>query len=111
MDIQSSCIAIFSNYSEAISARQILKKTNLKDNQIMVLDANLERVFTTTSVNYFFNKIGVPKDTMYCYLCQLHSGSILLIVSGTSQEVELTYQMLEKEGYIASVHFNISKTE
>lgn len=106
MSKQSSCIAIFSSYSEASAARQTLKNSTINNKQIVLFDNDLKEAPASTNINNYFNQIGVPEDTIDCYLCLLHSGSLLLITSGTSQEIELAYQSLEKNGFASSMHFN-----
>lgn len=106
MSKQSSCIAIFSSFSEASAARQTLKNSAINNQQIVLLDKDLKEAPASTNIHNYFNQISVPEDTMHCYLCLLHSGSLLLITSGTSQEIELAYQILEKKGFASSIHFN-----
>ena len=109
MNKQSSCIAIFSSYSDALAARQTLKNSTIDSTingkQLVLLDKDLEDNSLSPNINSFFNQISVPEDTMQCYLCLLYSGSFLLIVSGTHQEVEFAYEILEKNGFTSSIHF------
>lgn len=104
--VRSSCITVFSDYSEALTAKDLLKKINLKDDQIVLLDKSLKHESIRTDIDEYFNQIGVPEDIMHCYRCQLQSGSFLLIASGTSHEIEQACQLLEMNDYSSSVHFN-----
>ena len=104
----SSCIAIVSSYSKALSAKQSLTKTTFNDNQVILLDKDLSELSSRLEITDFFNQISVQKDTMQCYLSLLQSGSCLLVTSGSYQDVEIAYQLLKKNGFTSSIHFKES---
>ena len=110
MNKLSSCIAIFSNQPEANTARQLLLEAQIDKKSIFLLDKNFQGGSLIKNINQFFNYIGVPEDTAHCYLCLLHSGSLLLIVSGVYQDVEFACEQLEKNDLASpSMHINAMK--
>ncbi len=107
MDKQSSCIAIFSNQSEANKALQQLVETRIDKKNILLLDKDFKQGSSVGDIHQFFKRIGVPEDTTHCYLCLLKGGSLLLIVSGNYQDIEFAYEQLDKNtAATPSIHFN-----
>ena len=107
MSKHNSCITVLPTYSEALTARELLAKTKIHNEQIIVLGKALDENASDDYINNLLNVIGVPEDTIDCYLCLLHGDAFLLVTRGTYQEVERAYQTLRESGISSSVHFSM----
>ena len=112
----SSCIAIFSEYTDAVDAVNRLASLNVDENRISLVgkDKQQGEVAAGGMVNLDddLNQLGVQEGNLYCYKYLVHSGSFLVIVSGDYDEVERACNQLEKNKKAdVSIHFNSTSSK
>lgn len=111
MEKASSCIAVFTKYSDAREAVENLLDANVDRSRISLVgkDAQEGRVAAEgiSALDDDLYRLGVQEANFHCYKCLILGGSYLVIVSGDYEEVEQACSHLEKhEQAEVSVHFN-----
>lgn len=111
MKKNSSCIAVFSRYKDAIDARRQLLASSVEKKHISLIGKDCQEGYLITegleNLDDELHQLGVQEGNLYCYKCLIHSGSYLLIVSGNYEEVEYACKHLEQhEKADVSIHFN-----
>ena len=116
MEKVSSCIAIFTEHTDAEDAVHQLLSFDVNEDQILLVskDRQQGRVPTKGLLNLDDDlyQLGVQESSLYCYKCLVHSGSFLVIVSGNYEEVERACNQLEKNKKAdVSIHFNSTSSK
>ncbi|RUM92610.1 MAG: hypothetical protein DSZ28_09420 [Thiothrix sp.] len=114
MEKGSSCIAIFSEYTDAKDTVNRLASFNVDENRISLVGRDLQQGKVAAggigTLDDDLNQLGVQEGSLYCYQCLVHGGSFLVIVSGDYEEVERACRQLEKhEKADVSIHFNSAR--
>ncbi|WP_456447056.1 hypothetical protein [Thiolapillus sp.] len=111
MKKSNCCIAIFPDHASAVKAVDQLRKNHI-DNSLISL-VGKEKQFGTVGINGLsmlnedLTQLGVQEGTLYCYQCMVHSGSFLVVVSGSPGQVESACDQLEKfDQADVALHFN-----
>ena len=111
MEKGSSCIAIFTDYTDAKNAVYRLFSFNVDENCVSLVGKDLQQGKVSAGgledLDDDLYQLGVQESSLYCYKCLVHSGSFLVIVSGDYEVVEQACNQLEKNKKAdVSIHFN-----
>jgi hypothetical protein len=112
MEKSSSCIAVFSNHSDAASAIEKLAATGMERKSISLVSKDIQEGQIGTdglaSLDEDLKNIGVQEGNVHCYKCMIHGGSFLVVVSGDYTQVERACNHFERheEQPEISIHFN-----
>lgn len=111
MEKVSSCIAVFTEHTDAEDAVRQLLSFDVNEDQILLVSKDQQQGGVATkgllNLDDDLYKLGVRESSLYCYKCLVHNGSFLVIVSGNYEEVERACNQLEKQKKAdVSIHFD-----
>jgi tRNA A58 N-methylase Trm61 len=113
MNKTSSCIAVFRNYADAVSAINGLKAVDVDQQLISLVGKDIQEGKVAekglSSLDSDLILLGVQEANLHCYNCMIHAGSFMVIVMGDYTQVEQAANHLEKYAQAdVSIHFNAS---
>ncbi|WP_456417452.1 hypothetical protein [Thiolapillus sp.] len=111
MEKASSCIAVFTKYSDAGEAVEMLVGAGMEPGRISLLGKYTQEgkvaAKGTSALDDDLRQLGVQEENLHCYKCLISGGAYLVVVSGDYQEVDWACGFLEQQGRAeVSVHFN-----
>lgn len=111
MKKSSCCIAIYPDHAQAALAMAELKSIKIDSDFVSLVARDVQQGQVGTaglsSLHDELLSLGVQESNIYCYLCLIHGGSALLIVSGNHQQVEYACNYLEKRSSAdTALHLN-----
>lgn len=113
MNKTSSCIAVFTNYADAVSAINGLKAADVGQHSISLVGKDIQEGKVAEkglgSLDSDLTQLGVQEENLHCYYCMVYAGFFLVIIRGDDTQVEQAANHLEKYAQAdVSVHFNAS---
>ncbi len=107
----SSCVAFFSEYTDAINAFEHLLAANVDRKRISIISKDFQLGVVAVKglgrLDKDLHQSGIQRATIEYYKCLLLRGLFLLLVDGSHEEVEIAYKQLERhERMDISIHFN-----
>ncbi|WP_456378646.1 hypothetical protein [Thiolapillus sp.] len=111
MEKASSCIAVFTEYSDAREAIERLVDASVDHSRISLVGKDVQEgkvaADGVSALDDDLRQLGVQEANLHCYKCLMLGGAYLVIVSGGYGEVDRACDFLEmhKQAEV-SVHFN-----
>ena len=103
----SSCIGVFDTEADAIKARQTLLDAGIDESRITLFNGPPQPSEDSRPLSEALEQLGVHEGSAHCYLCLLHNGANLVVVSGSYEEIERAFGVLDAHPDAdVALHFN-----